>query len=165
MGRIYTRGGNRSGAKWNKGGSKSRKNYINVDFSNFARYAEELDRLNADLKDVFTEAMEDAGKTVQEDVTAAVSAANLPAGGKYSTGETADSVIRDPKVQWSGTLGEMGLGFDKTKPGAGGFLTTGTPKMPPDLALQDIFQKKSYATKIKKQIEQKLQARIDRLGG
>ena len=160
-----TRGGNKTGVKWNKGGSKSRKNFISLDFSVFADYAERIDRLNGDLKKIFGDAMEQAAETVQDDTRDAVAAANLPAGGNYSNGDTEASIISNPTVKWSGSMGEIGLGFDKTVPGAGGFLITGTPSMQPDYALEDIYVRKKYARKIKEQIEEELQDALDELGG
>ena len=75
-------------------------------------------------------------------------------------------MIRDAKVQWQGMLGEIPIGFDKTMPGAGGWLITGTPKMRPDYKLEDIFSRRSYEKKIMKQIEEHLQEEIDeRIGG
>lgn len=143
-----------------------RKSMISIDFSCFSSYAEELDKLGADLKAIFTDAMEQAAETVEWDVKDAMNRANLPAGGQYSTGKTAESIISDAKVNWSGSIGEIGLGFDKTKPGAGGFLITGTPKMRPNAALEDIFGRKKYENKIIKQINQSLQDELDsRLGG
>ena len=144
----------------------SRKNSLSIDFSNFAEYAERLDELNADLKEIFQDAMEQAAETVEWDIMDALADANLPALGKYSQGETEASVIRDAKVQWQGMLGEIPIGFDKTMPGAGGWLITGTPKMRPDYKLEDIFSRRSYEKKIMKQIEEHLQEEIDeRLGG
>lgn len=153
------------GLKWNRGGAKRRKNYISVNFSNFADYAEKLDRLNADLKKIFGDAMEDAAKQVQEDTRKAVDNANLPAGGNYSEGETKASIIRDVTPKWSGSLGEVKLGFDKTKPGAGGFLITGTPKMAPDAPLAEMYSGRKYQRQIQKKIEQSLQKELDKLGG
>ncbi len=161
--RGHTSGGE-GRRRWSQGGAKRRKNYIDIDFSNFADFAEKLDKLNADLKTVFGDAMEHAAETVQNDVTDAVAAANLPAGGRFSNGETADSIIRDFSVKWSGSVGEVGLGFDKTKPGAGGFLTTGTPFMQPDAALADLFMSKRYARTINEQITEDLQKALDELG-
>ena len=143
-----------------------RKNSLSIDFSNFAEYAERLDELNADLKEIFQDAMEQAAETVEWDIMDALADANLPALGKYSQGATEASVIRDAKVQWQGSVGEIPIGFDKTKPGAGGWLITGTPKMRPDYKLEDIFSRRKYENKIKKQIEEHLQEEIDeRLGG
>lgn len=153
------------GLKWNRGGAKRRKNYISIDFSNFAEYAEKLDRLNADLKKIFGDAMEDAAKQVQEDTRKAVDNANLPAGGNYSDGETKASIIRDVTPKWSGYMGEVHLGFDKSKPGAGGFLITGTPKMAPDAALAEMYSGRKYQRQINKMIEEHLQKALDELGG
>lgn len=161
-----TRGGNYSGVKGNRGGKLARGKMLAIDFSNFEDYAEKLDKLGADLQKVIGDAMEQAAETVQDDVIDAMNKSNLPAGGKYSDGQTASSIIKDPKVVWHGSLGEIDLGFDKTKPGAGGFLITGTPKMRPNYALEDIFSRKKYLSKIMKQIREELQDAIDeRMGG
>lgn len=165
MGKIYTRGGNSSGVKFNKGGSLSRGRMLSIDFSNFSDYAERLDQLGADLKQVIGDAMEQAAETVQDDVRDAMASVNLPAGGKYSQGDTVSSIIIDPKVNWQGSYGEIGLGFDWVKPGAGGFLITGTPKMRPNYALEDIFSRKKYLKTIMNQIEEELQDAIDEYMG
>lgn len=156
---------NKLGLKWNRGGAKRRKNYIAVDFSAFAEYAEKLDRLGADLKDIIGDAMEEAAKQVQEDTADAVESANLPAGGQYSDGETRASIVRDVAPKWSGSVGEVHLGFDKSKPGAGGFLITGTPKMAPDAALAEMYSGRKYQRQINKMIEERLQKALDELGG
>ncbi len=142
-----------------------RKNFIQIDFNVFAEYAEKLDELDADLIEVFTDAMEQAGQTVADDTIEALSPANLPAQGKYSSGDTEASVIREPKVTASGMVLEMGLGFDKTKPGAGGWLITGTPKMQPDAELERIYGQKRYTRTIVEQIEETLQDAIDDIMG
>lgn len=139
----------------------ARKNSISIDFSVFSDYAEELDKLGANLKEIFTDVMEQEGETVAEDTKDAVQKGNLPAGGKYSQGDTERAIIAQPKVEWSGELGEMGLGFDKTLPGAGGFLITGTPKMQPVQELVDIYGRKSYERKMTEDIMDYLGAEID----
>lgn len=142
-----------------------RKSMISIDFSSFADYAEKLDKLGGNLQKVFNDAMEQAAETVQEDTKEAMAKSNLPASGKYSQGDTEASIIRDAKVVWHGSIGEIGLGFDKTKPGAGGFLITGTPKMRPNQALANIYSRKTYEKKLKKQIEKDLQKAIDKAMG
>lgn len=153
------------GYKGNRGGAMRRKNSISIDFSVFEDYAAELDDLGANLQEIFEDVMEQEAETVQEDTLEALDNANLPAQGEYSIGTTKDNVNQHPKVEWSGSIGEVGLGFDKTKPGAGGFLITGTPKMRPDQALVDIYGRKKYERKITNSIMEYLQAEIeDRLG-
>ena len=156
---------NRTGAKWNKGGSMARKQTLSIDYGVFEELAEQLEGVGADLKECFQEVMEEEGKRVAEDTTEAVQSAHLPAGGKYSTKETQATIITNPKVEWSGSEASVGLGFDKTKPGAGGFLITGTPRMKPDYALEKIFTQKKYERDMKKHMVEGLQKVIHkRLG-
>ena len=163
---MARRGNNPRGKKGNRGGAYGRNKGLSIDFSCFEEFAEELDGLGADLKGIFTDIMEQEGETVAEDTKEAVAKSNLPASGKYSTGDTQKTIVMQPKVEWSGNLGEMGLGFDKTQPGAGGFLITGTPKMKPDYELEKIYARKTYANKMQKDIMEYLQAEIDdRIGG
>lgn len=143
----------------------ARKQMISIDFKNFSDYAEKIDKLGANLKSVFSKAMEEAAEKVQQDTIAAIQPVNLPGKGRYSTGDTLNTVIRDPKTKWEGSVGEIPIGFDKTKPGAGGWLITGTPKMRPDYALEKIYGTKRYESELKKTIEKALQREIDKIMG
>lgn len=143
----------------------ARKQMISIDFKNFSDYAEKIDKLGVNLKSVFSKAMEEAAEKVQQDTIAAIQSVNLPGKGRYSTGDTLNTVIRDPKTKWEGSVGEIPLGFDKTKPGAGGWLITGTPKMRPDYALEKIYGTKRYESELKKTIEKALQREIDKIMG
>lgn len=156
------RGQGGGGVRWSRGGAKRRKNSINIDFNGFAVYAEKLEELEANVKDVFTEVMEKTAQKVQDETKSATAAANLPARGEYSRGATMNSIIQNPRVQWSGYTGEIGLGFDKTKRGAGGFLITGTPRMAPDYALEKIYGDKKYERDLKKDIDKSFKDAIDR---
>jgi hypothetical protein len=145
----------------------ARKSAIEIDFGVFEDLADQLEKLGADLKTTFSEVMEEEGKKVAQDTVEAVQNVNLPAGGRYSSSakETANSIIMNPKVEWSGSEASIGLGFDKTKPGAGGFLITGTPKMRPDYALEKIYGQKKYERDMKKHMIEGLQDQIHkRLG-
>ena len=141
------------------------RNRLTLDFNVFEDYLERLENLGADLRQVIGETMEDAADDVQSDTHSAIASGNLPAGGQYSRGATEAAVIEDPKTQWSGEVGEIHLGFDKTVPGSGGWLITGTPKMRPDAALAAIYASGKYATTMKKMIEGSLQDRIDEIMG
>lgn len=142
---------------------RNRKNTLMMDFDIFADYAEKLDKLGADLKEIFGAAMEEAAEKVQEDTRKALESEHLPAKGIYRTQahETENSVIRDVKPKWRGDLGTVDLGFDKTKPGAGGWLITGTPKMSPDKELNQIYVGRKYATDLTKNIQKRLQKELN----
>lgn len=120
------------------------RNKFNIDWSQFEEYAIELEKYGQSVKQTFTNVMEQEVENVQADTLDAVSKANLPANGKYSQGDTQKAIDLYPKVEWSGTTGSIGLGFDKTKPNAGTFLITGTPKMRPDYELEKIYVRKKY---------------------
>lgn len=145
-----------------------RKSMISIDYSNLEQYAERLEQLGADLQAIFTTALQKAAEKVQADTVAAMADVNLPAGGAYhgKNRDTEAAIITDTNPNWQGSVGEISLGFDKTKPGAGGFLITGTPKMRPDPALEKIYGRKTYEKQINKIIEKELQDEITRrLGG
>ena len=124
------------------------RNTLKLQLTGFNELLTKLDRLGGDLKPVIEDALAQAGEKITEDTLEALSDSNLPAGGKYSTGDTDASVVRNPRVGWEGTTASIGVGFDFGKPGAGGYLISGTPKMKPDYALQAIYKKKKYMTNL-----------------
>ena len=101
---------------------------LKLDTSAFEAYAERLDRLGANLKPIFTEALEQAADKITQDTQEAMQNQNLPAGGKYhhAGNPTERSILEHPKVKWSGMIGEMGVGFDFSKHGAGAQDGTGS---------------------------------------
>ncbi len=145
-----------------RGGRYARKRMLSVDFSGFRDYAEKLDNVGANIQDIFGKVMEEAAEKVQDDVRDAMAEGNLPAKGKYSKGATKQSIIDDVSVRWSGTVGEIGIGFDKSKPGVGTWLITGTPKMQPVKELAAIFGSKKYERTLKQVIDQKLAQELER---
>ena len=142
------------------------RNTLKLDTSGFESMIDRLKKLGGDVQKAVTDALEQAGETITEDTRDAVTASNLPAGGQYSTGATADS-ITDSKVTWiGGTQAEMGVGFDYAKKGAGGFLISGTPRMRPDYELQKMYKQKTYMRKIQQDMIDVVEDYItDAMGG
>ena len=153
--------GNKFGAKWNKGGAKSRLKGFGIDFSQFTDFAERLETIGKNVQTEFSKVMEQAAQSVQEDTAEAMKAAYLPAKGKYSTGRTKDGLQMQPKAEWAGNLGSVGIGFDRSIPGAGGFLITGTPRMQPDYKLENIYARKAYTKKKMDEISEWFLEEID----
>ena len=137
------------------------RNILKLDTSSFDDFAEKLDSLGADLKPIFTDALTQAAETIRDDTLEAVKDQYLPAHGEYSTGDTKRSIIRNPRVEWNGMIGEIGVGFDFSKPGAGGFLITGTPRMQPDKELNRIYKGKRYMRQIQEDMSDIFQDAID----
>lgn len=142
-----------------------RKTMLEVDFSAFEEYAEKLDELGANLEVIFKEIMEDNAEEVQTLTVEAVQNRYLPAKGNFrrNPSKTIDSINRNPKASVMGSIIEVPLGFDKSKPGAGGWLITGTPKMAPDYELQKIYSRKSYEKELTRRMMQDFQDRIDEI--
>lgn len=75
---------------------------------------------------------------INQKLHTAMQTGNLPAGGKYSTGETEASIDEDMNVEWAGTLASMKVGFDLKGSGLRSiYLMHGTPKMSPVPGLYD----------------------------
>lgn len=88
----------------------------------------------------------------------------LPAGGRYSTGDTKKSIDKDLAVEWQGMTGSIKVGFDFKKSGMKSiFLMYGTPRMSPVAGLKNAI----YGTKTQKEIaaiqEEELQKVILRI--
>lgn len=73
----------------------------------------------------------------------------LPAGGKYSTGDTKQSIDKELTVDWQGMTASIKVGFDFKKSGMKSiYLMYGTPKMPPVSGLKAAI----YGAKTKKEL-------------
>ena len=136
---------------------------VNVDTSGMTRLLEELDRLGGDVKQVTEKALRKAAVRVMNDTLTATSAANFPAGGVYSSGDTRESVIHFPKVVWDGDTAYVPIGFDFSLPGAGGFLISGTPRMAPDQALRKMYKQKGYMAGIQRGMQEEIWDEIVRI--
>ena len=144
----------------------AKRTTLNLDMKNIEQLILKLDELEGDVKSAVEDALIQAAETITEDTIDAVHKSNLPAGGKYSDGDTEDSIVKNPKVIWEGTKASVAIGFDYDKPGAGGYLITGTPRMKPDYELQKIYTGKRYMTNIRNDMEAVMQDYInEKMGG
>lgn len=133
------------------------RNKFFIDTKGFVELARRFDKIGNNVEKVVIEALEDAGETVGDDTVDALDKANLPALGKYSRVNTLTTVLRHPKAIVKGFDIEIGMGFDKTKNGAGTLLITGTPRMQPDKELERMFARKKYSAEINAQISESIQ--------
>lgn len=145
-------------AKKNKG--------LGFDYMIFAEYGERLEELGGDLKEIFTDLLEQTAETIQRDTDDAMAKSNLPRGGKYSQGDTRKAIVKNPRVSWAGSVAEIPVGFDWAKESAAGYLISGTPRMDPDRKLEEIYGKKKYMRNIVKDMQEFLTDEIkDRMEG
>lgn len=130
----------------------AQRNTLRLDTSGFAEMIRKLDALGGNVRQAVTDALEQSAETIREDTLDALDNAYLPAGGRYSMGDTKESVVDDKHVRWEGLVGWVPVGFDFSKIGAGGYLITGTPKMQPDYRLNQMYKQKKYMSQIQRDI-------------
>lgn len=141
------------------------RNSLTLDTAGYEQALMRLLRVEKDAKNVVEEAMKTIGDFIREDTKKAVEAQNLPAKGRYSSGDTSKSIIAVSRVEWNGGVGSMPIGFDFEKPGAGGFLISGTPTMKPDQQVRKIYKSKKYMREKQELLGQMLYDFIDEAGG
>lgn len=127
------------------------RNKIVLQVEGFEDYMNKLDKLGG--SDAMKKGVESALKSSKEYVNPLIESAmkKLPAGGKYSTGDTERSIDKDNTVEWEGFTGSIKVGFDFKKSGLKSiFLMYGTPKMQPVAGLKAAI----YSSKTQKQIGQ-----------
>ena len=130
------------------------RNKIGLQFQGWEDYLAKLDELggaNAMKKGV-EEALKESKKHVNPLIEASMG--KLPAGGRYSTGATKESIDDEMKVEWTGMTGEIKIGFDFKKSGPKsiflmyGTKLNGTPRMKPVAGLKNAI----YGAKTKKEV-------------
>lgn len=132
------------------------------------KYAERLDELGGTdaLKRATEAGMKTAKREIDKQINVAMQTSNLPAGGKYSTGDTRESLDESMAVEWSGNVGSLPIGFDMSKSGITHILLMhGTPKMAPVAGLKEAIYGKTAKAKARKAQEEAIQKVLERLGG
>ena len=125
------------------------RNKIGLQVEGFEEYMSRLDELGG--SQAMKRGVESALKASKQYVNPLINQAmsNLPASGKYSTGDTKQSIDKDMKVDWEGQTASIKVGFDFQKSGMKSiYLMYGTPKMSPVKGLKATI----YGSKTKKQI-------------
>lgn len=107
---------------------------IGLQVKGFEEYMAKLDELGngTAMKQGVESALKASKKYINPQIEKCMAKSNLPAGGKYSKGDTKKSINADMTVNWDGYTGSIDVGFDFKKSGTTSiFLMYGTPKMPP----------------------------------
>ena len=136
---------------------------MQLDTSEFNKLLRKIDSMGGNVQMVVEKTLVKAGEKINRDTEEALALKNLPAHGKYSTGRTKEGVITDAQVHWDGSTAYVPVGFDFSKPGAGGYLITGTPRMVPDPVLNRMFRQKKYMREIQREMQEEAWDEIVRL--
>ena len=111
---------------------------MSLSFEGLDEMMKKLERLDKDTKQVTEEALTKAHEIVTAKAEAAVR--QLPAGGRYSRGDTAASLQRTPRIKWSGSEASVEVGFNIRKGGLPSiFMMYGTPRYMKVQAMYDAF--------------------------
>ena len=124
---------------------------IQVDGFDFEQYMAKLDEIGGStaMKKGIDGALKASKEYINPQINKAMTTGNLPAKGKYSTGETKKSIDTDMNVEWEGTLGSIKVGFNFEQSGLTSImLMYGTPKMSPVRGLKSAI----YGAKTKREI-------------
>ena len=129
---------------------------IGLQFQGWEEYMAKLDRLGGSqgMKKGVEEALTESKKHVNPLIEKAVEKNKLPAKGKYSYGDTKESIDKEMSVEWSGMTGSIKVGFDFSKSGMKsiflmyGTKVHGTPRMKPVSGLKNAI----YGAKTQKEI-------------
>lgn len=136
------------------------------DITALEKYADQLQEAGgmAAVKRAVQGGMLATKKQVNSEVTAAMQSGNLPAGGKYSTGDTMGHLNEEMTVDWEGNMARLKLGFNMEGGGITSiFLMYGTPRHAPASGLREAL--KEHPKKIsRKKMQEACVKILERLG-
>lgn len=124
-------------------------NKSKIEFEGFEEVISRLSKLEANVKQVTEKALKETHKVITEKAEEAVQKSNLPARGKFSTGATEASLVREPEIHWVGTEAYVKTGFSISKGGlASIFMMYGTPRHMKNQKMYNAF----FGSKTKKEV-------------
>lgn len=145
----------------------ARKRKNGFDTTMLAKYADQLDKLGGSgaLKWAVGDALRATKIELNRQITARMQPGNLPAGGKYSTGETLEKLDHHYREEWDGNRAGLPLGFELEGAGITSvFLMYGTPKHAPVAGLNDTIKGNVARKKIREDQEKAMLNILEHLG-
>lgn len=136
------------------------RNRIGLQVEGFEEYMAKLDEVGGTtaMRRGVEGALKESKKYVNPLIEKAMT--KLPAGGRYSTGDTKRSLDKDMSVEWQGATASIKVGFDFSESGLKSiFLMYGTPRMKPVTGLKAAV----YGAKTKKEIAAIQGAALDKV--
>ena len=131
-----------------------KKNRIGLQFSGWQELMQGIDRAAGEegLKKATEAALKASKEYVNEQVTAIMRKANMPAKGKFWTGDTKATLDKNFSVEWKGFTGEIKIGFNLSESLVSNFLMYGTPRHEPPMAAVPGLYDAVYGRKRKLQL-------------
>lgn len=111
-----------------------------LDFSELNRFQEKFEKRAKDIKPYVDKSLVESHSHITQNVEGHAQKSYYPAKGKYSSGDTRESIYKNSRVTWVGdTFATVDVGFDYSKSVVPLFLMYGTPRMRPVLELYNDF--------------------------
>lgn len=134
-------------------------NKTGIEFEGFEQVVARLAKLDGNIKKTTEKALKETHKVITNKAEKAIQP-------HKETGATEDSLYREAKIEWAGTLASVETGFSIRKGGlASIFLMYGTPRMKKDQKLYNAFWSKKTKEELMKIQEDIFYDEIRRLNG
>ena len=113
---------------------------MKLEIEGLDNFINRIQQLDGNIRQTTEKALRETHQIVTQKAEKAMSAGNLPAGGKYSHGDTLKALRRNAAIEWHGDVAEVPVGFELKQGGLTSiFLMYGTPRMRPARGLKDAF--------------------------
>ena len=134
---------------------------------NFDAVIKAIERAGGDTRQVVEEVLKATFDVITPLAEDAIAKPNLPAGGKYSTGNTERSLLKTPKLKWENDTAYVDVGFSIKKGGLPSiFMISGSPRYMKNQALYNAFYGESTKEAVNKVQREILTNYLDKqLGG
>lgn len=125
----------------NKGASKA----WGIDFHEVEKWQSRFESAGVSWKPFIESGLKKCHSYITKNLERDAVPSNYPAGGKYSSGDTRNSIYKDADVHWLGSdRATINVGFDHEKSFVPIILMYGTPKIKPVTKLyDDIYSRKT----------------------
>lgn len=121
---------------------------FSLEFDGLKEMIEQFNDLGADIIPVATKALEATHSYITPKIHEKVQKSNLPAKGKYSTGQSESQILDEANIEWDGYVGAVDVGFSLDETITPIFLIRGAPNMNPVDGLKNAI----YGAKTKEEI-------------
>ena len=130
---------------------------IGVDFKGFEEAFERLDKLGGDIKKTAEKALEKSFDIMTPGIESKIRP-------HYFTGETQESLVKRPEIEWDGEIGRLPIGFDISDGGLPSiFLMYGTPTIAPDKKLYNSIYGAAILRKVREAQSEVVRGEIEKV--
>ncbi len=129
-----------------------------VEFEGFDEIIRRLSKVEGAAEKVTDKALRETHALVTHKIQQVFTTSNMPAKGRYWTGDTLETLRRDANVEWNGSVANVPVGFEIKGAGITSiFLTHGTPRHKPPMKAARGLYDAIFGAKTKQEVVEKQQ--------